>query len=51
VALKRVDFLALMRDNANITDVPAGFLPVVLLIAAGLLWRTAHSWNREMSLA
>lgn len=46
-----VDLWAAMRTGASPDVMPLGFVPAFLLLTAALIWRTAHSWSRKVSLA
>ncbi len=46
-----MSFLDLAVNNTNPDVMPLGFIPVLLIITALLVWRTVVSWNRKVSLA
>lgn len=46
-----VDLLGAMVRGTGVQLVPLGFVPALLLIIPPMLWRTARSWERKVSLA
>ena len=46
-----MDVLASMFSEQNPDAMPLGFLPVLFLATAALIWRTVVSWNKKVSLA
>lgn len=49
IGLVRENFLAGF-PNVTAEAMPIGFIPVSVLIYIFLIWRTAYSWNRKVSL-
>ncbi|MEO7589513.1 MAG: hypothetical protein ABIS84_15950 [Arachnia sp.] len=45
------NFLTSLMRNDNPDIMPLGFLPVLFLVSAVLIWRTVVSWNKKVSLA
>jgi hypothetical protein len=46
-----MNFLDLMVNNQEAEAMPLGFVPVLLLATALLIWRTVVSWDTKISLA
>lgn len=46
-----MDFLELMINNQDANAMPVGFIPVLFVVSAALIWRTVVSWNKKVSLA
>lgn len=46
-----VDMLTAMLQNTDLQLMPIGFVPAVLVLVPLMVWRTARSWNRKVSLA
>ncbi len=51
LAIVGMNFLDLMVSNQDAAAMPLGFLPVMFIVTAALVWRTVVSWNRKVSLA
>ncbi len=45
------NFLDLMLNNQDAELMPVGFIPVLIVVSAVLIWRTVVSWNKKVSLA
>lgn len=51
LAVVTLNFLTVMVENQNAAAMPLGFVPVLVLATAVLIWRTVVSWNKKVSLA
>ncbi len=51
LAVTSMNFLDLMVNNQEADAMPLGFLPVMFIVTAVLIWRTVVSWNKKVSLA
>ncbi|MDN5763525.1 MAG: hypothetical protein L0H41_14580 [Microlunatus sp.] len=51
LAVVSMNFLEAMVHNQNADAMPLGFVPVLPLVTAALIWRTVVSWNAKVSLA
>ena len=51
LVIEPMNFLTLMLNNQEAIGMPLGFLPVMFLVSAVLIWRTVVSWNKKVSLA
>ncbi|MDO5736429.1 MAG: hypothetical protein Q4P15_08140 [Propionibacteriaceae bacterium] len=49
--LERMSFMSSMVSDQDPNGVPIGFIPVLLVVSAVLIWRTVVSWNKKVSLA
>ncbi|MDO5627030.1 MAG: hypothetical protein Q4G43_01805 [Mobilicoccus sp.] len=50
LGLVGVDYLASMTSGADAAAMPFGVIPLLVVLTAVLVWRTAHSWNRKVTL-
>lgn len=51
VTVTSMNFLNLMVTNQEASGMPLGFIPVMVVATALLIWRTVVSWNAKTSLA
>jgi hypothetical protein len=51
LAMVSINFLDVIVTDQDAVAMPLGFLPVLLLATAVLIWRTVASWNTKISLA
>ncbi len=50
ISIVGIDMLGAMRGGTEVDAMPLGFLPALILITVALIWRTARSWDRNVTL-
>lgn len=51
LVVESMNFWELLLNDQNPSGMPLGFLPVLFIVTAVLIWRTVFSWNKKVSLA